>query len=265
VSRFLLSLCINLTCQVAKCFGVLSKGTPLFYCTGLLPSKGCAANTVCSFASIHEELSSKTKSFCGKFQQYVLDYSVEWEKVVRNRIDGGLKQAEDLLRELDHYHMKVSSLRSSTNQVMNKGRMVQIAKQEKLSRNEEKFLEAKQRYDQVTANLILVMEEVTQRSWRDLHPMLLKCAQFDMTISSEEAEAFSALRSVVDSLKVVANDNGISPHHRLKDLASLKAELLSTRSGRASFLKIDYDGGTNSTPQTSFGSLQSQNLNGFHR
>ncbi|GKY96495.1 hypothetical protein MPSEU_000608900 [Mayamaea pseudoterrestris] len=226
---------------VAASFALLAKETPMFDCIGLMPSSDRPSNTVCSYMSTHDVLSAKYKSYMQKYQQFVLEYAIEWEKVVTTRINNGLKKAEELRRELDHYQKKTEALRISVNQAMAKGKKVSSEQQEKLRRNEEKLMNSKQVYNRVATDLCILMEEVTQRSWRDLHPLLIKVAQFDMTLSSDESKVLSSLNQVVNELKTIATANGISPQPRLKDLANLKPELLSTRPGGVAGLAIEDD------------------------
>jgi hypothetical protein len=64
-----------------------------------------------------------------------------------------------------------------------------------------------------------------------------------MTLSSDESKVLSSLNQVVNELKNIATANGISPQPRLKDLANLKPELLSTRPGGVGGLAIEADPG----------------------
>lgn len=224
---------------VSTNFAGLSKATPIWDATGLKPSADHPADTVCSYASVHDNLAAKTSSYATKYKQFVIEYAVEWEKVVAERVDAGLKKVEELRRELDHYQKKTESIRLSVNQQMAKGKNVKSEFQEKLRRNEEKLLAAKQTYSRAATDLCILMEEVTERSWRDLHPLLIKCAQFDSTLSNDESKVLASLNQVVNKLKDVATANGISPQPRLKDLASLKPELLSTRPGGVSGFAIE--------------------------
>jgi hypothetical protein len=196
-----------------------------------MPSADRPSDTVCSYSKVHDDLGAKTKSYSDKYKQFVLEYAIEWEKVVTTRINEGLKRSEELRRDLDHYQKKVEALRLSVNQNMAKGKNVRSEQQEKLKRNEEKFLAARQNYNKISVDLCILMEEVVDRSWRDLHPLIVKCAQFDSTLSADEAKILANLNQVVTSLKGVATANGISPQPRLKDLGTLKPELISTRPG----------------------------------
>jgi hypothetical protein len=235
------SVSLPLNLQVAASFASLAKDTPLFDCIGLMPSSDRPSNTVCSYMSTHDIVAAKYKSYMQKYQQFVLEYVIEWEKVVTTRIDNGLKKSDELRRDLDHYQKKTEAIRISVNQAMARGKKVSSDQQERLSRNEEKLINAKQVYNRVATDLCILMEEVTQRSWRDLHPLLIKVSQFDMTLSGDESKIFSSLNQVVNDLKNIATSNGISPQPRLKDLASLKPELLSTRPGGVGGLSIEAD------------------------
>ena len=68
---------------------------------------------------------------------------------------------------------------------MAKGKQVDSKAAGKLTRNEEKLIKVKESGSKFISDLCLLMEEVTERSWRDLHPMLVKCAQFEGQVSSD--------------------------------------------------------------------------------
>ncbi|KAL3936230.1 MAG: hypothetical protein SGARI_002649 [Bacillariaceae sp.] len=112
---------------------------------------------------------------------------------------------------------------------MAKGKQVDTKSRERLSRNEDKLIKSKESTSKFTADLCILMDEVTERSWRDLHPLLVKIAQFDITLSKDEAEAIASLNTVVSELKRVAGEHGIKPQARLKDLENLDPSRLTTR------------------------------------
>jgi hypothetical protein len=256
--------------KVAHQFAAMSKETPLFDSVGLMPSSDRPSNTVCSYTSVHDELAAKGKSYAQKYQQFVLDYAIEWEKIIRTRIDNGIKKAEELRIELDHYQKKTEALRLTANQNMVKGKSVPSSVQEKLTRNEEKLISSKGSYNQVATDLCILMEEVTERSWRDLHPLIVKVAQFDMTVANDDAKSLAPLAQVVATLKQVATENGLSSQPRLKDLAALKPELLSTRPGGVAGLAIEAGPVFGTPSNTSFegmalppGTVAPQGMGGF--
>ena len=179
------------------------------------------------------------KMYSSKYAQFVIDYAVEWEKVVIDRVSKALKKQEQIQREVDHYQTKVESLRQTANQTMAKGKQVDPKSAERLTRNEEKLIKIKQAHNKFTSDLCLLIEEITDRSWRDLHPLLVKIAQFDVTLSADESKSMATLNSVVSELKRLAVNHGIKPQARLKDLDNLDPTLLSTKAPNETQLTIE--------------------------
>jgi hypothetical protein len=262
--------------QVAQRLAVLAKDTPLFDKTGQMPDAEHSSDTVLSYLSVQEGVVGKAKVYGQKFAQFVVDYAVEWEKVVTMRVDRGLKTAEQLRLELDHYQRKVESLRQSANATMVKGKQVDTKAADRLIRNEEKLGKCKDTHTKFIASLCTLMDEVTNRSWRDLHPLLVKIAQFEVTLSGDEAKALSSLNTIVNEFKRLAVTHGIKPQARLKDLDSMDPSLLTTRAPGSGTLAIEAGMGgmslsnsndiwssTSAGGLTAPGSVGSQGMGGF--
>lgn len=207
----------------------MTNNTPLFPAVGKLATPDTPRDSFVSFASVHHDLAPKSHGYTDKYSQFVIQYIVEWDRVITTRVDKGLKQAEILRRDLDHYQKKAETLRASASQVMSKGKTVDNKAQEKLARNEEKLLAAKSTYDTFATDMCIYLEELTQRSWKDLHPCLVKMAQFEMTISKEEAKTFGQMNQVVDQLKIIGDQHKLEAAGRLKELETQKPTILSTR------------------------------------
>lgn len=222
--------------EVAK----LAYRSPINDSVSVLPSPDRPSEGVCSYISVHTKVADKSKSYISKYAQFVVEYVIEWEKVVTGRISVAIKKAEGLRRDLDHYQQKVESLRQSANQAMAKGKNVDSKTADKLSRNEEKFVKSKQEYDVFATDLCILIEEVTDRSWRDLHPLMIKLAQFDMTMADDESKNMAMLKQVVKELKDTAERTGLPSQPRLKDIEHQKPELLNTRGSGGEF-RIEAD------------------------
>lgn len=199
-----------------------SLNSPIFECAGELGE----GQDVMSYASVHSSIASQQKVFCDKYGQYVVNYAVEWENVLTERISQGLKKANQMRIELDHYEEKVKSIRVTVNVAIAKGKAVDPKLSEKLRRNEEKFRSAKVSYEKFIHALAVLIDEATLRSWKDLHPLLVKMVQFDCTIVKSQAKALSGLDVVVSKLKNFAQEHNI-PQSRLKDLQSMNPFELS--------------------------------------
>ena len=223
--------------EVAKNLGAIAEKSPIYEFAGQLPGSETPKGAVTSYASVHQSMANRNKMYIDRYKQFVVDYSIEWEKVVVTRISNDLKTSEKFRLDLDHYQNKVESLRKSVNATMAKGKLVDPKTSEKLKRNEEKLSRSRAEYEDYTTQLCILIEEVTERAWKDLHPLLIKMAQFDATLASDEAKLFGELNAVVNNLKNVAQQHGLKPQARLKELSQLSAAQIDTK-GAASALRL---------------------------
>lgn len=218
--------------DLAKYVGAMSNNSPLFTCTGKQDSQD--DGPACSYLSIHEGLAVKADNFSSKFAQHILSYAIEWDKILDERIQVGLKKTEGLRLDLDHYQKKVETLRTAMNIAMAKGKVPQQKDRERLARNEEKLIASKASFDKISHDMCILIEEVTVRSWRDLHPLMVKLIQYDITEAADRSKRLSDLSQIVKVYKEIATKNGINPQARLKDLAGLSPNLLTTRTDDSS-------------------------------
>jgi hypothetical protein len=167
---------------------------------------------------VHLTLHKKSQLYLNKYPEHILNYAIEWERVISTRITTYLKQSEKLRVDLDHYQSKVEDLNKDANRTMNRGKNVNDREIEKLKRNEGKFVQARQDYDKFVNDLCGYMEEVLDRGYKDLHPMLVKMAQFDSTYSQEEANVLKSIGGVTRELMGFGTKNDLSPTGRLKEL-----------------------------------------------
>jgi len=212
--------------EISRQTAVLTANSPYYEHAGKLSS--AEAPTVCSFASIHNSVQKQHDHLCEKYEKYVLHYAEEWEKVVVSRVGASLKKCDTLRQELGHYQQKVEALRTSINVLIAKGKVTDGRGTEKLARNEEKLVISRREYAQFTRSLCMLIDEVSNRCWIDFHPLLLKLAQFDCTMSTQEASAFAELNGVVTTLKDIGQKYGIRPEARLKDILNQPAQELFT-------------------------------------
>lgn len=233
---------------------------------------GALGTSAVSYSATHQRVASKVTGYADKYNQFVVDYAVEWDKVVSARVATGLKTTEGLRRDLDHYQKKVEELRTQSNKVMAKGKMVDDKTADKLKRNEEKLGQAKEIYNKAARDMCMLLEETSDRSWKDLHPILVKMAQFDMTLANDESKGLAEMESVVSALKALAISNDLKPSGRLKELAAQEASLLysGTNSGTVALTNGDVSSqiegmSLGSSAETSLppGSVAPQGMGGF--
>eukprot|EP00571_Detonula_confervacea_P013277 CAMPEP_0172299422 /NCGR_PEP_ID=MMETSP1058-20130122/1738_1 /TAXON_ID=83371 /ORGANISM="Detonula confervacea, Strain CCMP 353" /LENGTH=611 /DNA_ID=CAMNT_0013008869 /DNA_START=157 /DNA_END=1992 /DNA_ORIENTATION=+ len=255
--------------EVAKAINSLTVDTPLFKCAGDIPANavgttdGGGGNSTStdivphqshpsSYAAIHLQLHKKNKMYLEKYTEHILNYATEWERILSTRITGHLKQSEKLRVDLDHYARKVEDMNKTMNKTMSKGKSINDAGVDKLKRNEQKLSQARQEYDRFVNDLCGFMEEVMERGWKDLHPLLVKMAQFDATLSNEEAVLLKgSMAGVTENLKGMGTKYpNLKAQGRLKELETWSLESLnkvnpSSRSD--SPLMITHGGGENAS------------------
>eukprot|EP00578_Thalassiosira_sp_NH16_P029035 CAMPEP_0181097866 /NCGR_PEP_ID=MMETSP1071-20121207/11801_1 /TAXON_ID=35127 /ORGANISM="Thalassiosira sp., Strain NH16" /LENGTH=591 /DNA_ID=CAMNT_0023180383 /DNA_START=198 /DNA_END=1973 /DNA_ORIENTATION=- len=237
--------------EVAKAVNSLTVDTPLFKCAGDIPATAvgttdggvgsvggdsATATSVVpydanpsSYAAIHLQLHKKHKMYATKHKEHILDYATEWERILSTRIVGHLKQSEKLRVDLDHYGKKVEDMHKTMNKTMSKGKSVDDKGVDRLKRNEQKLVQARQEYDRFVNDLCGFMEEVMDRGWKDLHPLLVKMAQFDSTLSNEEASLLGgSMKGVAEQMKgMAAKHPNLRPQGRLNELKTWSLESLS--------------------------------------
>ena len=144
-----------------------------------------------------------------RYLRYIVEYAVEWEAVVVNKITSSLKKADDLRVDLDHYQAKVESISQSIRGTTDRGKPLDPSIAEKLRRNEDKLQRARNEYESFVSSLCVLLEEVTSSSWKDLQPLLIKIIQFDWTLNEYEAMFLQSINGSLDGLEEVASKYGL--------------------------------------------------------
>eukprot|EP00586_Coscinodiscus_wailesii_P022030 CAMPEP_0172498512 /NCGR_PEP_ID=MMETSP1066-20121228/113479_1 /TAXON_ID=671091 /ORGANISM="Coscinodiscus wailesii, Strain CCMP2513" /LENGTH=681 /DNA_ID=CAMNT_0013271805 /DNA_START=108 /DNA_END=2153 /DNA_ORIENTATION=- len=220
--------------EIARSVAQMTMKSPLYDCTGKFAKPDTPH--VVSYATVHNSLAKQHENLCEKYNQFVVAYAVEWQRIVNTRVSVSLKKAETLRRELDHYSQKVESLRTSFGVQMAKGKNVDAKSQEKLARNEEKLKTSKKEYGVFAQSLCMLIDEIVNRAWKDLQPLLVKMAQFDTTMSASEANTMKNLNVVIDQLKGIGQRYDLRTDARLKDLETKTARELYSGDDPESFI-----------------------------
>jgi len=139
------------------------------------------------------------------FQSFILEYSVQWERDVVGSVTRALEQSDTLRREVDHYQAKVQSLQNERPSLFSKSKEPDPKDVEKLNRNKAKLADARVLYEDHVQELCAIIEEVTDRGWKNMVPILIKLGQSDQTVALNEHELMSHLDSVVAAIKKIGS------------------------------------------------------------
>jgi hypothetical protein len=107
-----------------------------------------------------------------------------------------------------------------------KDKIVNPKKIEKLERNEVKLVGAREAHDTSGESLHLYLDEVVNRAWRDVFPLLQRQAKFDQDFSSMQAKIFVRLNGTTELLDLIGKNKAISITSRLKSLQTLHPEVI---------------------------------------
>ena len=178
--------------QVVAKVSSLSEKSPIFDQVG---------NTAtASFASITEESSTNTKSHAVEYQASVIDYCLEWERIITSRVDAGVKEVKQLHDRLVHYENKLDGLRQKERIAENLPRGTPPKLTEKLERNEEKLDQAWKAHERSASKLCNLIEQIVNRGHKDLYPLVLNMLQWEVEQASGENEIFGRLPETAESL-----------------------------------------------------------------
>uniref|UniRef100_A0A7S1BBE4 Uncharacterized protein n=2 Tax=Corethron hystrix TaxID=216773 RepID=A0A7S1BBE4_9STRA len=181
-----------------------------------------------TYLSIFNAFDKRQDILLDKFNVYIINYVIEWRKIIKIRVMQALQSFEKLRLEYDHYQRKVSAMEKTLSSINQRGKPIDQAFTQKMKRNQEKLDETKDRYDEGYVKTILLLNEVTKRSWKDLQPILVKIAQFDSAYASEQIDVFEGLDDMIETLQQIAIKNGMPKMGRLKNLAFDEPEELFT-------------------------------------
>lgn len=142
------------------------------------------------------------------YEDKVVDYCIEWERIITSRVDAELKETNKMHFKLNHYTSKVLGLRKKVNSHNNRGNETPDKKlSEKLKRNEVKLQDAWKAHERSASKLCDLIEEVTARGWKDLYPLVTASMQLEVERASGEYSDIAKLAVISDSLTDFFNNS----------------------------------------------------------
>lgn len=224
-NQFYFNYSVVFTEQVALKVSALAEGSAICQEAGPISVQvgKPSSSDLASYVTVHNSINVSRKTSTDHFMKHIIEYALEWENIIIAHVTASLKQAEKLRQNLDHYQEKIEFLTLEINRITTKGRVVNERVTTRLQRNDQKFQHARNEYNVFSKSLRTVLEEVIVNGWQNLHPILLKLIQFDISMASDEGELLSNLTPVAESLKRIANECGIQSQAPLKILEKLTA------------------------------------------
>jgi len=162
----------------------------------------------------------------------IVKYVVNWEHIVSTRVISSYTQYSKQRKELNHYSKKMESLLAEEERMKERGRPLKPKQEEKLERNQGKLKEAQETHDALGESLLMLMDEVILRAYRDAYPLLKKSVVFEGEYAEINHAHMMQLGKTLALLDVVGKKEDVDIDGRLKSLENDKPEDMFTGSKR---------------------------------
>ena len=210
--------------------------TNLVECVGSMATDGKLQGTIAAddaheavtYANVHNDVTGRARGYMQKYEEFIINYAVEWERVLTERVQEDIRRTDNHKRDFDHYAKKVDSLRSAHDKLLMKGKVAKGEDIDRLQRNEIKLRTAETDYHKCSEDLLMLIDEVVNRGWKDLLPLIIKMAQFDATYAADEAQTFHTFHDLTVKMKQIGDLFQVDNKPRLRALRLEKPEDIST-------------------------------------
>ena len=189
------------------------------------------------------------------FKTSIIDYVVEWHEIVTSRVQARVIEFTRLKANLVHYTKKVGGLVESTEKArrqaktnaskqpaptdtslrgmfnsmaMTRSDSTRGKLEAQLDRNRLKLGGAREVFTMYGQSLILLIDEVVNRAWRDILPVLLRSINLDMHQSKIMASIFAASQVLASELELLGEEHTIDMQGRLQNVKELHPEEIYT-------------------------------------
>jgi hypothetical protein len=189
------------------------------------------------------------------FKTSIIDYVVEWHDIVTSRVQARVIEFTRLKANLAHYQKKVQGLTENTEKArrqaktnasrqplptdtslrgmfnsmaMTRSDSIKGKLEAQLDRNRLKLGGASEVFTMYGQSLILLIDEVVNRAWRDVLPVLLRSVNLDMHQSMNIASIFAASQALASELEQLGVKHTIDMQGRLQKVKEQHPEEVYT-------------------------------------
>eukprot|EP00984_Skeletonema_dohrnii_P026521 scaffold15880_cov113-Skeletonema_dohrnii-CCMP3373.AAC.5 len=179
-----------------------------------------------TYFDVHKQVYKENNSYLKKHSKLV-EYTEDWEKTVTTRVQSMHVEYQKLRKGLNHYIGKVDALENEKKKTEEKHREMAPKRLEKLERNRTKLMGTRKSHDVAGIDLIILIDEIVNRSWRDAYPLLQKSVAFETDLSSMQAEMYGGLSAAATMLDHASKKESLSSSHRLLQLKNSSPDELN--------------------------------------
>ena len=179
-----------------------------------------------TYFDVHKQVYKENNSYLKKHSKLV-EYTEDWEKTVTTRVQSMHVEYQKLRKGLNHYIGKVDALENEKKKTEERHKEMAPKRLEKLERNRTKLMGTRKSHDVAGIDLIIFIDEIVNRSWRDAYPLLQKSVAFETDLSSMQANIYGGLSAAATMLDHASRKESISSSHRLLQLKNSSPDELN--------------------------------------
>ncbi|KAL7468298.1 hypothetical protein ACHAXS_008511 [Conticribra weissflogii] len=180
-----------------------------------------------SYFDVHSAAHINSEKFLQRHKNLV-NYLEEWENTISTRVKARYGEYVKFRKNLHHYIKKVNSLKSEHRKLEEKNKPIKPKQEEKMERNILKLSGARETHDSAGESLILLLDEIVHRSWKDVFPLIKMSMQFEAEYSAMQAKIFERLNETSKIMSNIGVNESLSNTSRLEALRTMNPEVLYT-------------------------------------
>lgn len=159
---------------------------------------------------------------------HIVQYAEDWEQIVNKCVQSRYVEYSKIRSSLCHYEKKVDSLLVDIEKLKQKNRQVHAKQIEKLERNQVKLEGTRKTHDKNGELLLMFMDEVVLRSWRDAFPLLRKSIEFEVAFAAVNQEHMVKLDAPLRLLEIIGSRESVEREGQLATFESCNPEDIYT-------------------------------------
>jgi hypothetical protein len=180
-----------------------------------------------SYYDVHKDLFKDTKTKMNE-HSHIVQYVEDWEKIVNECVQSRYVEYSKIRSGLCHYEKKVDSLLADIEKLKQKNRQVHAKQIEKLERNQVKLEGTRKTHDKSGELLLMFMDEVVLRSWRDAFPLLRKSIEFEVAFAAVNQKNMVKLDAPLRLLEIIGSRESVEREGRLATFENCNPEDIYT-------------------------------------
>ena len=171
-------------------------------------------HTYHSYHDVHKDLFKDTKTKLDDYSN-IVSYVDDWKSIVDKCVSTKYEEYTKCRSALVHYEKKLASLQIDINKLQSKGKEITQKQNEKMERNGVKLDGTRKTHDKCGETLLMLLDEVVLRAWRDALPLLRKSIKSEVAFAAVAQEHVKKLGAPLKLLEIIGSRESVTTEGRL--------------------------------------------------